>query len=74
MVVFIHSIIACAISSLEFLNAGQNRIAREFMAKTQSGSVALNDTVMEKSNLIDLPVRYPPYTPFKEKLLKLLMR
>jgi hypothetical protein len=29
---------------------------------------------MEKSNLIDLPVRYPPYTLFKEKLLKLLMR
>ncbi|MDT8373106.1 MAG: aldehyde dehydrogenase family protein [Bacteroidales bacterium] len=31
-------------------------------------------SVMEKSNLIDIPVRYPPYTAFKEKLLRLLMR
>ncbi len=31
-------------------------------------------SVMEKSNLIDLPVRYPPYTPIKEKILRLLMR
>jgi len=31
-------------------------------------------SVMEKSNLIDIPVRYPPYTKFKEKVLKLLMR
>lgn len=86
------------------------KLAREFLSKTQSGSVAVNDTVMqiaspylpfggigpsgigryhgresfetfsnmrsvmEKSNLIDLPVRYPPYTPIKVKLLKLLMR
>lgn len=86
------------------------KLAGEFMARTQSGSVAVNDTVMqianphlpfggigpsgtgryhgrktfetfsnmrsvmEKSNLIDLPVRYPPYTPFKEKVLRLLMR
>lgn len=29
---------------------------------------------MEKSNLVDIPVRYPPYTALKEKVLKLLMR
>ncbi len=81
-----------------------------FMAATQSGSVAINDTVMQvvsphlpfggvgpsgmgryhgrksfetfsnmrsvmaKSNLIDLPARYPPYTPFAEKILRLIMR
>jgi len=86
------------------------KLAREFMARTKSGSVAVNDTVMqianphlpfggigpsgigryhgrktfetfsnmrsvmEKSTLIDLPVRYPPYTGIKEKLLRLLMR
>lgn len=86
------------------------RLAGEFLSKTQSGSVAVNDTVMqiasphlpfggigpsgmgryhgrksfetfsnmrsvmEKSNLIDLPVRYPPYTQLKTKILKLLMR
>ncbi len=86
------------------------KLAGEFLSRTQSGSVAVNDTVMqiasphlpfggigpsgigryhgresfetfsnmrsvmEKSNFIDLPVRYPPYTPLKEKILKLLMR
>jgi len=86
------------------------KLVTEFLSKTQSGSVAVNDTVMqiasphlpfggigpsgmgryhgiksfetfsnmrsvmEKSNLIDLPVRYPPYTTVKEKILKLLMR
>jgi len=86
------------------------KLAGEFLSKTQSGSAAVNDTVMqiaspylpfggigpsgsgryhgrksfetfsnlrsvmEKSNLIDIPVRYPPYTAFKEKMLKLLMR
>jgi aldehyde dehydrogenase (NAD+) len=84
--------------------------AAEFLSKTQSGSAAVNDTVMqiasphlpfggigpsgmgryhgrtsfetfsnmksvmEKSNLTDIPVRYPPYTAFKEKILRLLMR
>lgn len=86
------------------------KLAGEFIARTQSGSIAVNDTVMqianphlpfggvgpsgtgryhgrktfetfsnmrsvmEKSNLIDLPIRYPPYTSFKEKVLRLLMR
>lgn len=86
------------------------KLAREFLSGTQSGSAAVNDTVMqvaspylpfggigpsgmgryhgrksfetfsnmksvmEKSNLIDIPVRYPPYTSFKEKMLRLLMR
>jgi aldehyde dehydrogenase (NAD+) len=86
------------------------KLVGEFLSKTQSGSAAVNDTVMqvasprlpfggigpsgmgryhgqksfetfsnmrsvmEKSNLIDIPVRYPPYTAFKEKMLRLLMR
>lgn len=86
------------------------KLAEEFLAGTQSGSAAVNDTVMqvasphlpfggigpsgmgryhgiksfetfsnmrsvlEKSNLTDIPVRYPPYTAFKEKMLRLLMR
>jgi aldehyde dehydrogenase (NAD+) len=86
------------------------KLAREFLAKTQSGTAAVNDTLMQvaspylpfggigpsgtgryhgkksfetfsnmksvmvKSNLVDIPVRYPPYTKFKEKVLKLLMR
>lgn len=31
-------------------------------------------SVLEKSTLYDIPVRYPPYTTFKEKVLKMLMR
>lgn len=31
-------------------------------------------SVAVKSNLIDLPVRYPPYTRLKEKVVKLVMR
>jgi len=86
------------------------KLAREFLSKTQSGSAAVNDTVMqiaspglpfggigpsgmgryhgrksietfsnmrsvmEKSNLVDIFVRYPPYTRFKENVIKLLMR
>lgn len=86
------------------------KLAREFMSGTQSGSVAINDTIMQiaspylpfggigpsgigryhgrksfetfsnmrsvldKSNLVDIFVRYPPYTKFKENVIKLLMR
>lgn len=31
-------------------------------------------SVLVKSNLFDIPVRYPPYNKFKEKILRLLMR
>ena len=86
------------------------KLVREFLNKTQSGSAAINDTVMqiaspslpfggigpsgmgryhgrksietfsnmrsvmEKSNLVDIFVRYPPYTKLKENIIKMLMR
>ncbi len=86
------------------------KLAGEFLSGTQSGSAAVNDTimqiasphlpfggigpsgmgryhgrksfetfsnmrsVMEKSNLIDIPVRYPPYTEIKERMLRLLLK
>lgn len=31
-------------------------------------------SVIRKSNLFDMPIRYPPYTKFKEKVVRLLMR
>lgn len=107
----VYSIISRNPKSLAaYIFTTSNRLAGEFLSRTQSGSAAVNDTVMqiasphlpfggigpsgmgryhgresfetfsnmksvmEKSNLIDLPVRYPPYTPLKEKILKLLMR
>lgn len=93
-----------------YLFTTSRKLTREFLAKTQSGSVAVNDTIMQiasphlpfggigpsgmgryhgrksfetfsnmksvmvKSNLVDIPVRYPPYTALKEKLLKLLLK
>ena len=93
-----------------YIFTGSKKLAGEFMDRTQSGSVAINDTVMQiasphlpfggigpsgmgryhgrksfetfsnmrsvmhKSNLVDIFVRYPPYTKFKENILKLLMR
>ncbi len=93
-----------------YIFTSTKKTAREFLARTCSGSAAVNDTViqfatpylpfggvgcsgmgryhgrksfetfsnmrsvMEKSNLIDIFVRYPPYTKFKENIIKLLMR
>lgn len=93
-----------------YIFTGSKKLAREFLSRTQSGSAAVNDTVMqiaspylpfgglgpsgigryhgrssfdtfsnmrsvmEKSNLIDIFVRYPPYTNFKKKVIKLIMR
>jgi aldehyde dehydrogenase (NAD+) len=31
-------------------------------------------SVIEKSNLLDIPIRYPPYSKLKSKIIKLLMR
>lgn len=86
------------------------KLAREFLRKTQSGSAAINDTVIQiaspylpyggvgnsgmgryhgkksfetfsnmrsvivKSNLFEIMLRYPPYNKFKEKVINLLMR
>ena len=31
-------------------------------------------SILQKSTLLDLPVRYPPYTPFMEGIIKLLLK
>jgi aldehyde dehydrogenase (NAD+) len=85
------------------------KLANEFLSKTQSGSAAINDTVMQiaspflphggvgrsglgryhgkksfetfsnmrsvlvKSNLLDIFLRYPPYNRFKEKIVGWLL-
>lgn len=87
-----------------------NKLAKEFLQNTQSGSAAINDTVIQiaspylpyggvdssgmgryhgkksfetfsnmrsvivKSNLLDISLRYPPYNKLKEKIITLLMR
>jgi len=93
-----------------YIFTGSKKLAREFLAKTRSGTAAVNDTVVQiaspylpyggvgcsgmgkyhgknsfetfsnmrsvitKSNLFDFPIRYPPYTKLKTRILSLLMR
>jgi aldehyde dehydrogenase (NAD+) len=92
-----------------YIFTNDKKLAKKFLAKTQSGSAAINDTVMQiaspylpyggvgcsglgryhgrrsfetfsnmrsvlvKSNLTDIFLRYPPYTRFKEKIVGWLM-
>jgi aldehyde dehydrogenase (NAD+) len=93
-----------------YIFTNSKSLVREFLRKTQSGTVGVNDTVMQiaspylpyggvgmsgmgryhgrksfetfsnmrsvlvKSNLIDIPIRYPPYNKFKEKIVSFLLR
>jgi aldehyde dehydrogenase (NAD+) len=93
-----------------YIFTSNKKVAKEFLSKTQSGTAAVNDTVIQiaspylpyggvgcsglgkyhgkgsfktfsnmravvyKSNLIDFPIRYPPYTKLKTRILGLLMR
>ncbi len=92
-----------------YIFSGNNRNIEEFIKKTQSGTAAVNETVMQiasstlpfggigpsgigryhgrksfetfsnmrsvlrKSNLIDIWLRYPPYSKFKTKVVSWLM-
>ncbi|MEI6049742.1 MAG: aldehyde dehydrogenase [Bacteroidota bacterium] len=93
-----------------YLFSGSKKRIREFMMRTQSGSAAINETVMQiasphlpfggigssgmgryhgrksfetfsnmrlvlvKSNLLDIRLRYPPYSKLKTFIVSLLMR
>lgn len=93
-----------------YIFTGSRKLASEFLLKTQSGTAAVNETVMQivssylpfggigtsgmgryhgrksfetfsnmksvldKSNLVDIFVRYPPYTRLKEKIIRLMLR
>jgi aldehyde dehydrogenase (NAD+) len=93
-----------------YIFSRDKKLIREFLNKTRSGNVAVNETVLqiaspylpyggvgtsgigryhgkksfetfsnmrsilEKSNLIDIWLRYPPYSKFKTKIISFLMR
>lgn len=93
-----------------YIFSRDKKLARRFLARTQSGTAGINDTVIQiaspylpyggvgysgigryhgrksfetfsnmrsvivKSNLLDISLRYPPYNRFKEKVIALLMR
>ncbi len=107
----VYSIISKNPKSLAaYIFTRSKKLAGDFLARTQSGTVAINDTIMQiatpylpfggigpsgmgryhgrisfetfsnmrsvldKSNLLDIFIRYPPYTKFKENVIKMLMR
>jgi aldehyde dehydrogenase (NAD+) len=93
-----------------YIFATNKKLISEFLMRTQSGTVCVNETVMQiaspylpfggvgtsgnckyhgkksfetfsnmrsvlvKSNLLDIRLRYPPYSKFQNKLLSFLMR
>jgi aldehyde dehydrogenase (NAD+) len=92
-----------------YIFSENRKLVRDILRKTQSGSVSINDTIMQfashylpfggvgtsgmgryhgkksfetfsnmrsvlsKSNLLDVWLRYPPYTKFKTKIVSFLM-
>lgn len=93
-----------------YIFSRNKRLIRDFLKKTRSGNVAVNETVMQiaspylpyggvgssgigryhgkksfetfsnmrsvlvKSNLLDIWLRYPPYSKFKTRIISFLMR
>jgi aldehyde dehydrogenase (NAD+) len=93
-----------------YIFSNNKKLTREFLARTRSGSAAVNDTVMQiaspylpygglgasgmgryhgkrtfqtfsnmrsvlvKSNILDMWLRYPPYNSFKARIVSMLMR
>jgi aldehyde dehydrogenase (NAD+) len=93
-----------------YIFSKSNKLIKEFLKRTKSGTAGVNETVMQiaspylpyggvsvsgigryhgrksfetfsnarsvlrKSDLFDLTLRYPPYNSFKEKIIKMLLR
>jgi aldehyde dehydrogenase (NAD+) len=58
---------------LPYGGVGSSGIGR-YHGKRSFDSFSNHRSVLVKSNLFDLPVRYPPYAAWKTKVVKLLMR
>lgn len=67
------TVMQVASPQLPFGGIGPSGIGR-YHGKKSFETFSNMRSVMAKSNLFDIPLRYPPYTSFKEKALKLLIR
>ena len=67
------TIIHLATSRLPFGGVGSSGMG-SYHGRDSFDAFSHRKSVVEKSVLIDLPVRYAPYTPMKEKLLRLFLR
>ena len=66
------TIIHIANTNMSFGGVGESGMG-QYHGKTSYETLTHEKTIIKKSNLLDIPLRYPPYNK-KLKLLKLLMR
>ena len=66
-------VIHLASTSLPFGGVGNSGIG-SYHGKKSFETFSHFKSVLKKSNLIDMPVRYTPYTKFKDKLIKFFMK
>lgn len=67
------TIIHLATSRLPFGGVGNSGMG-SYHGRNSFDTFSHRKSVVEKSVLIDLPVRYAPYTPMKDKLLRLFLK
>ena len=67
------TVIHPAISYLPFGGVGESGMG-SYHGKASFDTFSHTKSILKKGNWLDLPVRYHPYTPFKEKLLKALLK
>ena len=67
------TVIHLATSHLPFGGVGDSGMGG-YHGRASFDTFSHQKSVVKKSTWLDLPVRYPPYTPGKEKLLRLFLR
>ena len=67
------TIIHLATSRMGFGGVGNSGMG-SYHGKDSFHTFSHRKSIVDKSTLIDLPVRYAPYTPMKDKLLRLFLR
>lgn len=67
------TIVHLATSHMPFGGVGGSGIGG-YHGKASFDTFSHTKSILKKSNRLDIPVRYHPYTPGKEKLLRLLLR
>ena len=67
------TIIHLATSRMGFGGVGNSGMGR-YHGRDSFDTFSHGKSVVKKSSLIDLPVRYAPYTPVKDRLLRLFLR
>ena len=67
------TIIHLATSRMGFGGVGNSGMG-SYHGRNSFNTFSHRKSIVKKSNLLDLPVRYPPYSPTKDRLLRLFLR